>query len=245
MLAFVAFAVVCVPAGIHLYGLIGWAALVGTPRQVHRRRASRWRMTWNRALIVIMRAVLNVRVEIDTPAPTGPVVFVANHRSTLDIFVINEIARRMGIDDVRWILKKQIRRRGGLIGRSCVETECAYIARGGPDDFTEITRAALIARGDRASLAIFPEGTRFRGRRDAQLANVLPPRPHGLRCVVAAMPDYPIASVTLDWGVAAHTVAASVVGRTVRARVHLHDRIPCVETWLAADWIRKDQALAA
>lgn len=246
---------VYVPAAIYMRGLIGWAAVVGTPRHRHRRRAGRWRALWNRPIIWLLRYVLGVRLTIRVPpgfnavTQTRPVIFVANHRSTLDIFVINEVARHMGLRDVRWVLKKPLRRRGGIIGRSCNETECAFVQRGHTLDFAEVERAALTARADGASLSIFPEGTRFRPHRARTFQHVLDPRPNGLRHVVEAMPGYAIASVTLNWDTgAARTILdnASISGSSLVADVSLHRIRPDqVETWLATEWAAKDRRLSS
>jgi 1-acyl-sn-glycerol-3-phosphate acyltransferase len=259
--ALLAFAlVVYLPATVQLYAIIGWSALVGTPRTTHRRRVGRWRLQWSRVLLWIMRRILDTRTDIKLPGDDPsvydnpdyvplPCIFVANHRSTLDIFVINEVARRMGLRDVRWVLKTPLRRRSGIIGRSCAETECAFVKRGHAGDLDEISRAARVAYADQASIVIFPEGTRFRSERAKDFANVLNPRPNGLHRLLCDMPGYRIVAVTLDWDAAgeARTTLqnASLAGRKLSVTTSVHEVAPeQAGEWLAAEWARKEHALA-
>jgi hypothetical protein len=239
---------------LHLYLLIVWDALSGVARRRHRNRVGRWRAFWVAAAFWLVRKSMGLETEFRLPEddPGRPLIFVSNHRTLLDIFVLVDLARRMGRRDMRWILKKPLRYRAGFIGRSCHETECAFVVRGArAADVAEVQRAALIARADDASIAIFPEGTRFRPGRETPYQRLLRPRINGLVAIRQVLPDHDIAVVTLDWRGGAENAttmfqnASSVGGRLV-VDVQLC-QVPAneIEPWIETEWDRKDSALAA
>jgi 1-acyl-sn-glycerol-3-phosphate acyltransferase len=142
-----------------------------------------------------------------------------------------------------------------VIGRSCVETECAFLVRGGDrdSDLGEIAKCARVARHDRASVIIFPEGTRFRGpKQGSGLERVLPPKSGGLQALMAELPGHAVLSVTIAWDrdIRNGKDLASSLGSYVGAKVRVHARLleglqpQHVEAWLRTEWLRKDEALS-
>lgn len=249
------FFLTCIPAATHLYLLIAWDALLGVARRKHRIRVGRWRALWVSVVMPIMCKAIGLRIDYQLPEndPGRPAVFVSNHRTLLDIFVLVEYARRMGRRDVRWILKKPLRYRASYIGRSCHETECAFVVRGAKAaDIAEVERAALIAKADQASMAIFPEGTRFRAHYESPYEGLLEPRVQGLAAIRRVLDerDHDVVAVTLDWRGGAENArtmfryAAAVKGSLTVSSYVCSVSADEVAEWLLNDWKQKENALA-
>lgn len=230
-------------------------AVTRVPPQERRRAIARWQCWWGDALCTMVIRIIGIRMDIRPTVGAagweGPCIVVANHSSSLDILVIFALMAKLGRTDVRWILKRQLLS-VPTIGHSCRETGCGYVVRGGDSgDMDRVRHCAKLARADRASVVIFPEGTRYVApKRDSGYANVLPPKAGGVIALRYELPDYPVLSVTIRWDVArgATTVldGASYVGRTVTVESALHDDIDSrtVIEWLKREWHRKDAALA-
>ena len=260
--AYSAFAVyllgVAVLGAPHLYGLLLWDRAFRVDPTTHRRRVARWQMFWGCSLARVTLAMMGIETRFDLPPPIGdrPLVVVSNHPSgPLDGFLLMTMLARMGRGDFRSIMKQEITRIP-VIGRSCIETECAFLTRGTDKDadLKEIARCARTAFVDRACVIIFPEGTRFRGpKAGSGLSRVLPPKSAGLRALLWEMPDCPVLSVTIAWDREIRNTdhTASSIGSYVGARVAIHARVfedidpRSIEEWLRGEWRRKDQALNA
>jgi 1-acyl-sn-glycerol-3-phosphate acyltransferase len=242
----------------HLYALLLWDRVAGVGPLTHRRRVAAWQMFWGTSLARVTFAMMGIEARFDLPkAPEGrPLVVVSNHPSgPLDGFLLMTMFARMGRRDFRSIMKEEIKRMP-FIGRSCVETRCAFLSRGKDKDadLAEIARCGRIAFLDRACVIIFPEGTRFRGpKAGAGFSRVLPPKSAGLRALLSEMPACPVLSVTIAWDReirnTAHTSSsiASYVGAKVAIEARLVEDIDpsYVEEWLKREWRRKDDALTA
>lgn len=220
-----------------------------------RRAIARWQCWWGDALFTMVARIMGIRADFRPTACVdgweGPCIIVANHSSSLDILVIFALMAKLGRSDIRWILKRQLLS-VPTIGHSCRETGCGYVVRGGDGgDMGRVRQCATLARVDRASVVIFPEGTRFAGPKpDSGYENVLPPKVGGVLALRYELPDHPVLSVTIKWGAprGATTVldGASYVGRTVTVESALSADV-CSRTlveWLKREWQRKDAALA-
>jgi 1-acyl-sn-glycerol-3-phosphate acyltransferase len=250
---FLVFCLLCVPSALHLYGLIAWDVLLGTARQKHRHRVGRWRSWWGALTwkVVVWGFGLDVEFKIDRRGDRGqPLILVANHRTLLDILVMVELARRLGRPDLRWVLKKPLRYAALFIGRSCVETECAFVARGGHEtDLAEIERCALTARTDEASVAIFPEGTRFRPKKGSPYKTLLRPHARGFEVLRRELPRHDVLAVTLHWHGGAETATTLFQNASsVNAKLVVETRLAGVRDdpagWLETEWRLKDRKLS-
>lgn len=129
-----------------LLGLCQCALLF--PWLAHERRMARIRH-WSLQLLRIFR----VSVEL-APASAGAVqgLWVANHVSWIDIFVINALFPS------RFVAKSEVRR-WPLVGALCAWAGTIFIERANPRDLrrTMATMAAALGNGER--VVVFPEGT--------------------------------------------------------------------------------------
>jgi 1-acyl-sn-glycerol-3-phosphate acyltransferase len=118
---------------------------------------------WSRRLL----AICNVHVEEATgdPAPGVPALehalFVANHISWLDIFVINSL------HPCRFVAKAEIRA-WPVVGWLAAAAGTVFIARGNRRELRHIFKGIVSVLGQGERVAFFPEGT------VAQQGSVLP-----------------------------------------------------------------------
>ncbi len=243
----------------HLYALLLWDAALKVDRSLHRRRVARWQLFWGTLLGSAVFRIMGVKVEMILPwvRDSGrPFVVVSNHPSgPLDGFLLMSLLVRLGRLDFRSIMKREAASMP-VIGRSCVETECAFLARGSDKDgdLEEIARCARVARLDRASVIIFPEGTRFRGPKEGSgLSRVLPPKSGGLRALITELPGHDVLSVTIIWDrdIRNGKRTASNLGTYVGAKVTVESNVQLlrlkphlVEAWLSREWKNKDERLS-
>ena len=131
-----------------------WQAATRLPRVPPPRTEAEWSTVRNwhqRAL-----EITGVEVHVHGSAVQGPVLFVSNHVSWLDISALSTVV------DAGFIGKKELERwpvLGFLISRGGT----IYIERGGRDAATRAATemARRLQRGER--VAVFPEGTTSRG----------------------------------------------------------------------------------
>lgn len=254
VLAMLVFALMSVPAALHLYG--GWAlrAALRRPPALRRRFAAEWRAWWGDRSLKAVSLALGVRVDFRIPpeamaGAAAPVIVVANHRKTLDILVLTALLRRMGRPPVEWVLKKQLKHGALFLGHSCLMSGSAFVGRDGTeDDLLAVARAAHRAGASGVGIVIFPEGTRYSARklRDG-FSRVLPPRRGGFDMIRASLPDYPVLSVTIDWQDAPGATALdshTLAGSTAVVTCELHPpQAVAGRGWLDSEWRRKDDAL--
>ena len=197
---------------------------------------------------------LNIRHAFDLPADFPPdgratYVIVSNHRSALDIFVIMSLARRLGLPDARWVLKRQLRWIP-FMGSSCKRTGCAFVNRGGsPGDLAAVERCGREAAREAASVIIFPEGTRYTSDKATAYKKLLPPKSGGFETLCATMPEAKVLSVTISWGsnddCKTPFQAANLCGKSMRVSVRVAD-LPAASpaVWLREEWRQKDRRLS-
>ena len=113
---------------------------------------------WSRRLL----AICNVRVEAAPgAAPLEHALFVANHISWLDIFVINSLY------PCRFVAKSEIRA-WPVLGWLAAAAGTVFIARGNRRELRHIFKGIVTVLGQGERVAFFPEGT------VAQQGTVLP-----------------------------------------------------------------------
>ena len=248
---------IAIAATPQLYLMIAWFSLKGEEPARRRKAIVKWQSWWGAVSYAVVTRIL--RVTVDFRVPEGftpmdarqPFIVIANHRSSLDILVLIELMARLGRTDIRWILKRQLFS-APAIGRSCRETGCGYVVRGGdPDDIERVRRCAALAMADNASVIIFPEGRRFvTPKPGSGYRSVLPPKVGGVLALRREMSGYPVLSVTIrsDAPEAGKTMfdGATYVGRVVTVESALITDIDdhTVVTWLEGEWRRKDLRLA-
>jgi lyso-ornithine lipid O-acyltransferase len=158
-----------------------WLAVTRMPRNPPPRTEAQWQLVrwWHGRLLELV----GIRVRIHGQACPGPVLFVANHVSWLDISALLTCidAGFIGKRELRdWPVLGLLIRRGGTI----------FIERGGRGAAAAAVEEMIVRldRGDRA--AVFPEGTtspgesvrRFHPRLfDAALRTGVPVQPVALR----------------------------------------------------------------
>lgn len=163
-----AYRMTCIAAHL-LGGVVRAGALfpiVGPDRR--QRMARRWAAR--------LLAILNVRVSVSGEVPdgsSGGALFVANHISWLDIFLLNSVR------PLRYVAKSEVRS-WPLYGWFAVKVGTFFIDRNKRHDTAHINRhvAAALNAGD--SVAVFPEGTTADGTQLLYFhASLLQPAVHG------------------------------------------------------------------
>lgn len=141
---------------VHLLAGLATCALVFPwARRTLRDAATR---RWSRRLL----AICNVRVEAAPgAAPLEHALFVANHISWLDIFVINSLY------PCRFVAKSEIRA-WPVLGWLAAAAGTVFIARGNRRELRHIFKGLVLVLGQGERVAFFPEGT------VAQQGTVLP-----------------------------------------------------------------------
>ncbi|MSR85559.1 1-acyl-sn-glycerol-3-phosphate acyltransferase, partial [Candidatus Uhrbacteria bacterium] len=94
---------------------------------------------------------------------TSPAIIIANHRSAFDIAIMVTVLKRVGLTNTRWVIKAELAGAPaiGWMGR---ESGGVFVHRSkDPQDIARMRRGAEQAHEDRASVLLFPEGTRFTG----------------------------------------------------------------------------------
>ncbi|MFC5511823.1 lysophospholipid acyltransferase family protein [Massilia jejuensis] len=172
---------------------------------------------WSRRLL----AICNVRVEDASGiAALEHALFVSNHISWLDIFVINSL------HPCRFVAKAEIRA-WPVLGWLAAAAGTVFIARGNRRELRHIFKGLVLVLGQGERVAFFPEGT------VGQQGSVLPFHANLFEAAVdARVPVQPCAVAYLDAAGAWHrsvdytgdvsfgdSIAAILQGPPVRARL--------------------------
>lgn len=246
-------------AAPHLYLLLAFSAVTKSDPSRKRKRLAFWQMLWARAICFVLCITLGIKAryllhpDLRAKKNTGPFIIVSNHRGALDGLVIPELLSKIGITDLRSVMKHEVSSMP-ILGRCWRELGCAFLGRkGDPKDLEEISRATKLAKEDRASILIFPEGTRFREREpDGEYKSVLPPKIKGLKKLLEELPEYQILSLTLAWSKtnSSHETPLEIAD-FVNSRVHViaEGIIEGVNSqnfhiWLSEEWKKKDKLLS-
>lgn len=199
------------------------------------KRSMRFRKRWasNSA------ALLGIQIELENPPPEGGYLFVANHRSYIDIAVILKYA-------LASIVAKEEVGSWPIIGWGAKATYTVLVKREDPESRkrTRTSVKALLEQG--YGVVIFPEGTTFEG------PGILPFRPGPFQ--IAESGPFPVVPVALeygdkedawvgDWGFVEHFLVA-FAKKTTYVKVKFGE--PLIgSTWqelhtLADEWVQQE-----
>jgi 1-acyl-sn-glycerol-3-phosphate acyltransferase len=186
---------------------------------------------------------------------------LSNHQHTVDAVVVHAASARAGIDHVRYVAKEELLK-GLELWRSMVAGGFPFINReNGDQAIAAIEGKSALACAEGGSMGIFPEGTRFRGRKPgSEYEFVNPPRPKGFLAIVRAMlRERPgegvyILNETFAWQTllpetgkhmfaGSHFIGARLI---IKAEVvgPFHDEV-AAHAWLLEEWRRKDAFLGS
>ncbi|MFM9914035.1 MAG: lysophospholipid acyltransferase family protein [Methylophilaceae bacterium] len=138
---------------LRLFVHLLWGMLLATVwlpflRAKHRDKLVR---RWSKSILNILNVKLHVSGSVPL-AGTSPAMFVSNHISWLDVWLVNSLIspRFVAKSEVRsWPLIGWLSEKGGVI----------FIERAKRKDTLRVSGAALQALADGDSLCVFPEGT--------------------------------------------------------------------------------------
>lgn len=232
-----------------------WLALRGASKGARRKAASvrtvRWGGRLSRWISAIMR--IHTRFEIHGEDDGHPVIVLSNHTGTYDVIAILGLVSRIGRDDIRWVMKREMMH-APVIGAMARMVGCIPLSRNrDPRDYEAIELGARHAGEEWASPLIFPEGTRFDPAKTRDgFRYVLSPRKGGFDALRAALPDYPVLDVTFEW----RPRLSGREGKTMWSALDLYGRELHVTArfvrpeelkdphWLIRAFRRKDRLLA-
>jgi len=244
---------------LQLYAFVVWNRLFKSDPLAHRHRVDRFLMRWADRIFAIYTTMMRIKVEYKIPPRSEehknrPALVISNHRSSVDVFILPLLLRKLGYAGGRGIVKESFRWIP-IIGRLMIEGRAAFVRRGRDDkDIERVRAAAQGAREDGVCMMIFPEGTVLREpRAGSGLSHVLPPKAGGVHVIREVLHDYPILSVTIhSGGIKAQdgTSIASAGGMYRNGVVIEAEFIEgpgdlSTEEWLNAEWRRKEKKLAA
>lgn len=236
-------------AGPHLYGILATNTLFTRAEAYARARVHRWQNRWFTVLWHVFRLCMCIKVRLHGSVGSGtyPALVVANHRSSMDLFMIPGALASIGHMKTLAVVKWQARRIP-FIGRAGIITGCPFLKRdGSDDDILALKASASRAQEDGATLCILPEGTR--GGSDEGWQEVRRPRTRGFTTLVESLPSRPVLSMTIDWhGVRSRTITDIV--QLIGARIDVYIRrldMSGVKPKIALqrEWRRMDKELRA
>ena len=147
-------------------------------RERRMRRIRRWSLQLLR--------IFGVRAELTGVAGAGQGLWVANHVSWIDIFVINALFPS------RFVAKSEVRR-WPLVGALCAWAGTIFIQRANPRDLRQTMAVMVAALRDGERVVVFPEGT------SAAQGSVLPFRANLFEAAIeAGVPVQPVSIRYLD-----------------------------------------------
>lgn len=252
-LALTLFALACI-ATPHMHIIILWNKIRGRDGFMRRDRLYLWCMWWSDIEWFIFSKLMRIETHYDLPkrddAP-HPAVVISNHRSSVDVVLLPILLRRMGFRRITGVVKAEVKK-FPIIGRSTKEIRSAYVERSNdPEDLTRIRVCAENAKDDGACIMIFPEGTILAcGRSRGDFTHVSVPKTKGLSAIRDVVPDWPVLSVTLDWGdipgASSIYTAWTMFGGSITLRARYVDNVTGrpLEEWLTEEWERKERELA-
>lgn len=145
------------------------------------RRLSRIRR-WSAQLL----RIFGVRAELASGGAAASGLWVANHVSWIDIFVINALY------PARFVAKSEVRR-WPLVGPLCAWAGTIFIQRANPRDLRQTMTVMVDALRDGERVAVFPEGT------SAAQGGMLPFRANLFEAAIdAGVPVQPVSIRYLD-----------------------------------------------
>ncbi len=222
--------------------------------KVRRRTQMDWQFGWARFhawyLFILMGIKMPIHVEESVRAGK-PYILIANHRSVLDPLIMAQVQGRLNLRSVFWGIKREMGK-VFVLGGSFVRAGFALLSRkSDPCDKDRLRTMAQLAAQEKASAALFAEGTRHDGiRREGSTYQYLRvPKRGGLQILMDELPDHPIVFVCIDWrglrGGKKFFDAAGLLGTQGQVTVWQHNRTPGedAQTILDAGWSRMDMLI--
>jgi len=171
---------------------------------VRRQTETNWHQTWAGLYRRMFKSILGLRMhrQVRELTYSDRYILVLNHQAALDHLEGAGAAEELDLKDVRWVVKEAMRSAPGL-GNSLERAGFAFVSRNGDvRDKERIRQMAQLARADGASVALYPEGTRFNGipRQGARYTRLRDPKAGGLEVLCEELPEYRILVVCIDWG---------------------------------------------
>lgn len=266
VVAVVGFFLYLLSAGTHLYGLIAWSWIRGTPSAERQRRVGIWMLFWSDVLFTLFCMLLRIKLRMRLPlrrASRRPCILIANHRATVETLMLPLVLRRLGYRCALRGIAKRSFKNYWLVGHAVRLLQWAFVERRKDDETPEertarkardlgrVTKCAQGAREVGACIMIYPEGALFREPVEGSgLRYHLPPFVGGMARICQELPDFDVLSITMHWGndltdIELHQ-ATEFMGRTITidAEYIPHPGAGDVAAWINGEWRRKDAIYA-
>lgn len=177
--------------------------LLRADAMTRRSTETHWQLLWARFYHHLILRIANIQMPIRIlhEIPPGPYILIANHRTALDGLIMAVVAKRLGVDDLLWIVKEGMRS-APVVGGSLERAGHAFVTRANdPGDKQRVRQMTERAKQDGASLSIFPEGTRYTGSQEERenYRHLRDPKRGGLQTFMDGCPDHPIIFVCMGW----------------------------------------------
>ncbi len=166
--------------------------------------------TWSSAVLEHLR--IDHRPQYEAPIPEGPVVFVANHQSFLDIPVIGATLRG---HQTGFIAKSDLKK-VPLYGQWIADIRSLYLEREDSREALLVMKEGIALLEQGFSLTLFPEGTRGEGPEMSEF------KYGSFR--LAFKPGVPIVPITVCGSY--YGYEAQMEPRPVRVDVFVHKAVP-------------------
>ena len=200
----------------HLLLNVIWSGLRCENESAYRKRLSNWVLNWVLRYLSMVKKIMRLQIDLNIQkhireadlhigkAPRPNPIIIANHRTVIDHPIVALVAMKYyGINDIRWVLKSQMRR-APVVGWLMEQMECAFVSRSrDSSDIDHIHRMIDIARIDEASVMIYPEGTRFNGipKPGSPYMHVRDPKHKGFGEICANMGTRDVLVILIDWDI--------------------------------------------
>ncbi len=219
-----------------------------------RREATGWMALSSRVYTTIFRYIMFMKIEIrfadgQEIAPDESYVVISNHISWFDTVAYPGLCDRIGIENVRFVVKESMlvhRPAYYVLTRTWEEACFPFVTRTNPEeDIRRIEKASEIALTDKASMLIFPEGTRQPD------GNVGTPKWKGFSAQEKLFQGCPIVSLTQCYdGPVGRTIwwGFTYFRRTIIWDVRVHEPLaPDIDrkAWLEAEFAHKAELIRA
>ncbi len=231
------------------------ALLKGEGASGMRVKASTHTGKWACRLYIWICRILHIHIHKNWPTDDDgrPAIIMANHLGAFDLLLMWGVAVQSGRSNNRLVIKRSILFIP-IVGQLAWLTGAIPLKRNrDPNDRRAIAEGARKAIAEKASVPIFPEGTRFTGAIGGSgYRHLLPPKIGGFKNLRRELPDYPVLDITASWYPPLPPGSGTTVldslklyGRDLRITGHLFNADQIDENWLEKRWHEKDDELAS